>query len=119
HPSGDYLIFTSNKLGFENFELFIVDVKGEHEPVRVTFTNGFDGLPVFSPDGKKLAWTSGRTNDGKAQIFLAEWNDAAAREALAGSPAREGRLASAGGGSKPPVPALQPSPNESFAPAIS
>ena len=49
HPSGDYLIFTSNKLGFENFELFIVDAKGEHEPVRVTFTNGFDGLPVFSP----------------------------------------------------------------------
>jgi Tol biopolymer transport system component len=22
HPSGDYFIFTSNKLGFENFELF-------------------------------------------------------------------------------------------------
>ena len=88
HPSGDYLIFTSNKLGFENFELFLVDAKGEHEPVRVTFTNGFDGLPVFSPDGKKLAWTSGRTSDGKAQIFLADWNDAAARQALAQSPAR-------------------------------
>ena len=86
HPSGDYIIFTSNKLGFENFELFIVDAKGEHEPVRVTFTNGFDGLPVFSADGKKLAWTSGRTGDGKAQIFLADWNDAAAREALARSP---------------------------------
>ena len=25
-----------------------------------TFTEGFDGLPVFSPDGKKLCWTSGR-----------------------------------------------------------
>ena len=61
HPSGAYFIFTSNKLGFENFELFIVDAKGEHEPVRVTFTPGFDGLPVFSPDGKKLCWTSGRT----------------------------------------------------------
>ena len=47
HPSGKYIIFTSNKFGFENFELFIVDVDGEREPVRVTFTPGFDGLPVF------------------------------------------------------------------------
>jgi len=43
HPSGKYLIFTSNKLGFENFELFIVDALGAKEPVRVTFTAGFDG----------------------------------------------------------------------------
>ena len=88
HPSGDYFIFTSNKLGFENFELFLVDAKGEHEPVRVTFTPGFDGLPVFSPDGKKLGWTSGRTSDGKAQLFIADWNDAAARAAL-GAQAKE------------------------------
>src|SRR5438874_8892392 len=85
HPTGDYLIFTSNKLGFENFELFLIDAKGEHEPVRVTFTPGFDGLPVFSPDGRKLCWTSGRTSDGKSQLFLADWNDAAAREALGAS----------------------------------
>ena len=86
HPSGKYFIFTSNKLGFENFELFVVDAKGEHEPVRVTFTPGFDGLPAFSPDGKKLCWTSGRTGDGKAQIFLSDWNDEAARAALEAAP---------------------------------
>jgi Tol biopolymer transport system component len=86
HPSGKYFIFTSNKLGFENFELFLVDAKGEHEPVRVTFTPGFDGLPVFSPDGKKLCWTSGRTGDGKSQLFLADWNDEAARAALETAP---------------------------------
>ena len=34
---------------------------GKREPVRVTYTAGFDGLPVFSPDGKKLSWTSSRT----------------------------------------------------------
>jgi Tol biopolymer transport system component len=88
HPSGNYVIFTSNKFGFENFELFIVDANGEREPVRVTFTSGFDGLPVFSPDGKKLCWTSGRTSDGKAQLFLADWNDGAARTALNLSPKR-------------------------------
>jgi Tol biopolymer transport system component len=86
HPSGDYFIFTSNKLGFENFELFLADAKSEHEPVRVTFTPGFDGLPVFSPDGKKLCWTSGRTGDGKSQLFLADWNDDAARAALSTAP---------------------------------
>ena len=96
HPSGKYIIFTSNKLGFENFELFIVDVDGEREPVRVTFTPGFDGLPVFSPDGKKLCWTSGRTSDGKAQLFLADWNDEAARAALAAAPERSQTSADAG-----------------------
>jgi Tol biopolymer transport system component len=55
HPSGRYIIFTSNKLGFANFELFLVDAEGTREPVRVTFTDGFDGLPVFSSDGSKLA----------------------------------------------------------------
>lgn len=106
HPSGDYLIFTSNKLGFANFELFIIDAKGEHEPVRVTFTDGFDGLPVFAPDGTKLAWTSGRTGDGKAQIFLADWDDAAARQAIAQSPLRG-------------ISTSAPSTDESFTPAIS
>jgi Tol biopolymer transport system component len=95
-PSGKYIIFTSNKFGFENFELFIVDVDGEREPVRVTFTSGFDGLPVFSPDGKKLCWTSGRTTDGKAQLFLADWNDEAARAALAAAPKRSQASADSG-----------------------
>jgi Tol biopolymer transport system component len=92
HPSGDYVIFASNKHGFENFELFLVDAMGEKEPVRVTFTPGFDGLPVFSPDGGRLTWTSTRHAAGEArsggQIYLADWNDAAAREALDAAPAR-------------------------------
>src|SRR5688572_1101186 len=84
HPSGRYLIFTSNKLGFSNFELHIVDAEGRNEPVRVTHTDGFDGLPVFSPDGKKLCWTSGRTADGKSQLFIGDWNHEAALAALQG-----------------------------------
>jgi Tol biopolymer transport system component len=88
HPSGRYLIFTANKLGFSNFELFLVDAEGTREPVRVTFTDGFDGLPVFSPDGNRLCWTSGRTSDGKSQLFLADWNHKAALAALAEAPAR-------------------------------
>ncbi|MFP6584310.1 MAG: M28 family peptidase [Candidatus Hydrogenedentota bacterium] len=82
HPSGDYLIFTNNSLGFANFELFIVDAQGKKDPVRVTFTDGFDGLPVFTPDGTKLAWTTNRTTAKQSQLFMASWNDKAAREAL-------------------------------------
>ena len=88
HPSGEYAVFNSNKHGFGNFELFLVDAEGERTPVRVTFTDGFDGLATFSPDGRRLSWTSGRTADGASQIFLAHWNHEAARAALAASPKR-------------------------------
>ena len=87
HPSGEYVIFASNKLGFTNFELYLVDAAGKSEPVRVTFTDGFDGLPVFSPDGKKLCWTSNRTTDKASQLFLADWNHEAALAALRAAPA--------------------------------
>ena len=89
HPSGEYVIFTANKLGFDNFELFLVDAAGRHEPVRVTFSEGFDGLPVFSPDGRKLCWTSGRTSNHQSQLFLAGWNHGAALKAIAGAPSRQ------------------------------
>ena len=89
HPSGSYVVFTSNKLGFGNFELFLVDADGRKEPVRVTFTDGFDGLPVFSPDGKLLTWTSTRhVEGGKGQIFLARWNHERAMQALRDAPPR-------------------------------
>jgi len=91
HPSGQYFIFASNKLGFENFELFMVDADGAKEPVRVTYTDGFDGLPVPSPDGKTLAWTSSRAGgSGSAgQIFLAQWNHEKAVAALKSAPPRK------------------------------
>lgn len=97
HPSGDYVIFASNKLGFENFELYLVDAQGEKEPVRVTYTDGFDGLPVFSPDGSKLCWTSTRHGGGResGQIYLAKWNDTEARKALAEAAARNAAGAAA------------------------
>lgn len=102
HPSGDYLIFATNLHGFGNFELYLVDAAGKKQPVRVTDTEGFDGLPTFSPDGKQLSWTSGRTADGASQIFLAKWNHAAALAAL--------KLA-------PPASALKPSDSSVSAPA--
>lgn len=89
HPSGEYLLFASNKLGFENFEIFMVDVAGTKEPVRVTYSDGFDGLPVPSPDGRRLAWTSSRSGGREGQIFLAEWNHANALKAIEAAPPRK------------------------------
>ena len=82
HPSGEYLIFTTNQLGFANFELFIVRSDGRGEPVRVTHTDGFDGLPVFLADGTRLSWTSNRGPKKRSQIYLADWDHEAARQAL-------------------------------------
>jgi len=82
HPSGDYVIFATSVHGFANFELYLVDSAGEKEPVRVTSVESFDSLPVFSPDGQTVTWASARTADKQAQIFMADWNDEAARDLL-------------------------------------
>jgi Tol biopolymer transport system component len=90
HPSGQYVLFASNKLGFENFEVFMVDIDGKKEPVRVTYSDGFDGLPVPSPDGMQLAWTSSRGGGREGQLYLAQWNHQKALEAIKNAPARKG-----------------------------
>jgi Tol biopolymer transport system component len=91
HASGQYVLFASNKLGFENFEVFMVDIDGRKEPIRVTYADGFDGLPVPSPDGTQLAWTSSRGGGREGQIFLAQWNHQAALAALTAAPERTRR----------------------------
>ena len=97
HPSGDYVVFANNAHGYGNFELYIVDSEGRSEPVRVTDSAGFDGLPVFTPDGARLSWASGRTPDKQAQIFIADWDDAAARRLLGlGAPGETPPVSAAG-----------------------
>ena len=86
HPSGDYIIFSTNLHGFDNSELYLVrahqNSERDSQPIRVTFREGFDGLPVFSPDGERLLWTSNQTSDKKSQLFISDWNDHAARRLL-------------------------------------
>jgi Tol biopolymer transport system component len=114
HPSGDYVIFTNNAHGYANFELYIVDAEGKRDPVRVTNTPGFDGLPVFTPDGEQLAWASGRTANRQAQIFIADWDDAKARELLGLPPAGEPQADTG----PADTPAATPDFNRADAPAL-
>ena len=104
HPSGDYLIFTTNIHGFDNFELYIVGAAGGAKPIRVTETKGFDGLPVFSPDGKQLSWTTNRTPGKTSQIFIADWDDAEARRLLGLAPAVAGESSSPSPQHQVPLP---------------
>ena len=82
HPSGAYIIYSSNVLGHANFELFMIDPEGSSDPIRVTNTDGTDILPVFSPEGERLAWSTTRTPGGASQIHLADWDHELALELL-------------------------------------
>src|SRR6185437_9737914 len=48
---------------------------------RVTKLEGFDGLPVFTPDGAHLTWNR-KISSTESQIVIADWDDVVARAAL-------------------------------------
>ena len=78
HPSGKSFIFTradheAYKRGKKpNYDLFVMSADGQRE-TRITFDADFDGLPVFSADGKKIMWTSKRGGLSESQIFIADF----------------------------------------------
>ncbi len=84
HPTKPYIIWAgadhSNPRERPNYDLWMTkyEVKdGKFTTVgpryRVTDNPGADVLPVFSPDGKKLMWTSTRTDDHSSQLFIADF----------------------------------------------
>jgi Tol biopolymer transport system component len=83
HPHEPYIIWTgadhSNPMARPNYDLWLMKytVDGERiQPgpvVRVTDHATADVLPVFSPDGKHLMWTSNRTADGSSQLWHGEF----------------------------------------------
>lgn len=76
HPSGDRIIFSSNMHdpSGRDFDLYLIGIDGSGLE-RVTWTEDFDGFPVFSPDGRYLVWGSNRNpaHDGNTNVFIAEW----------------------------------------------
>lgn len=85
HPSGKYLIFNTNKHGFSNFELYLIDADGKSAPMRISNADGFDGLASWTPDGMNLTWASNRHEPKErknAHIYVAKWNHENALKAL-------------------------------------
>ena len=72
HPDGKHIIYATSAHGHQNYELYLMRADGSRK-TRVTFTEGFDGLPVFSPDGRRLMWSSKRTADATTQVFIARF----------------------------------------------
>jgi Tol biopolymer transport system component len=44
---------------------------------QITNISNFNAFPMFSPDGKKIAFSSNRDNGGTrdTNVFIADWKD--------------------------------------------
>ena len=83
HPTRPYLIWTaadhSQPGARPNYDLWLARYQVEggklsiDPPRRVTDHPAADVLPVFSPDGAHLMWTSNRTPDHSSQLFIADF----------------------------------------------
>lgn len=96
------LAYTSSRAGHDNYELFALPIDramagaalrrgtpGGVSPRRLTMADGFDGLGVFSPDGRHLMWTSqrrelGLPGSGSSQLWIAELAEGATAADLTG-----------------------------------
>jgi Tol biopolymer transport system component len=58
--------------GRPNYDLYWMAVD-TGKRVRLTYAPGADVLPVFSPDGKKLMWTSTRDGRQPSQLYIADF----------------------------------------------
>ncbi|MCG3125218.1 MAG: Protein TolB [Phycisphaerae bacterium] len=75
HPSGKWLIFTRAEHRPNerpNYDLYLLRDDGS-DMTRVTTSPRFDGLPVFSADGRQMMWTSQRGPAKESQVFVADW----------------------------------------------
>lgn len=84
HPDGRHIAYATSMQGHTNYEIYLMRDDGSHK-TRITYSPGADVLPVFSPDGKYLIWTSKRTKDQTTQIFLAKFQMPASESMPAGA----------------------------------
>ena len=83
HPSKPYIIWSgadhSDPSARPNYDLWLAKYDATNgkfslgAPIRITDFAGADVLPVFSPDGSRLMWTSTRTDDHSSQLFIADF----------------------------------------------
>ena len=73
---GKHIIYTaadhSNELARPNYDLYWMNID-TGKTTRITFAPGQDVLPVFSPDYKKVMWTSSRDGRSPTQLYIADF----------------------------------------------
>jgi len=79
-PDGSMLFYATSEISHGNYEVFAIDATGDQKPedrahVRITDARGFDGLPVFTPDGEWMMWTAqrGAQVEGEARPSSQLW----------------------------------------------
>ena len=74
YTDGKHIVYTaadhSDPTARPNYDLYWMDL-GTGKTTRVTHAPGADVLPVFSPDGKRLMWTSNRDGRSPTQLYIA------------------------------------------------
>lgn len=83
HPTRPFVIWCgadhSDPTKRPNYDLWLMrySIEGDRfvpgRRWRVTDHPSADVLPVFSPDGKQLMWTSNRTEDGSSQLWIGDF----------------------------------------------
>jgi dipeptidyl aminopeptidase/acylaminoacyl peptidase len=82
-PDGSQIVFSARDVGAEepwstNFDLFVAPTDGSAAPKKITTNPAWDTHPVFSPDGKTLAYTAMKRPGFEAdrmRIILQSWPD--------------------------------------------
>ncbi len=71
-----HIIYTaadhSNPMVRPNYDLYWMNIE-TGKKTRLTFAPGADVLPVFSPDYRRIMWTSTRGADRSSQLWLADF----------------------------------------------
>src|SRR5262249_3805626 len=76
YKDGKHIIYTaadhSDPTARPNYDLYWMNIE-TGKTVRLTYAPGADVLPVFSPDGTKVMWTSSRDGRSPTQLYIADF----------------------------------------------
>lgn len=76
YRDGRHIVYTaadhSDPAARPNYDLYWMGVE-TGQTTRLTYAPGQDVLPVFSPDGKKVMWTSSRDGRSPTQLWIADF----------------------------------------------